>query len=373
MTDLAAIVKTYAGLGHHRTGSTKDRATVDWLETMLQGMGADITRHPFVFQQFDAHATWVGDHEPCPLLPLWYAGDGDLNTSELHIDSLDADGNHSPADVEVRLQEIIAAARRKGAIATVVATLCANNGLCAINRAAGERLDFPVVLAPGGAVAALHQGTPELAWHAATSDASAENLSASFNPTGSGAPPLVITTPISGWFGCAGERGTGLAVALTTACRVGAQHPVLLVLNSGHEIGYLGGHRFHEGLKGPIGAVLHIGSCVADRTAYDGLTAPSVIANTNLANGAVQTVQDALAPLALAPQNPEHPLDPASWIGESQIWAQDGKPMLSIAGTSPNFHTVEDTVETCLDADLLETVTAALVVCAEALIGASGV
>src|SRR5690606_13343234 len=58
---------------------------------------------------------------------------------------------------------------------------------------------------------------------------------------------LVISTPRSGWFGCAGERGSGLAAWLLLArWAAGARLPVnlTLVATSGHEYEYAGGELY---------------------------------------------------------------------------------------------------------------------------------
>ena len=55
--------------------------------------------------------------------------------------------------------------------------------------------------------------------------------------------PLVVTTPRSGWWQCASERGGGLACWLETIRVVAAAKPArdcLFAAFSGHEIGFLG-------------------------------------------------------------------------------------------------------------------------------------
>jgi len=366
--DLSDIVSRYAAFGDHRTGSDADAATVDWLATLLTELGAEVTRHPFTFQRFEGAARLSGDLSDAALLPLWYAGRGALTTTALHVAALDLNEHLEPAAVDERLDAIVADARTDGAKAAVVATLCLTQSLCAINRAPEDATDFPVVLAPGHALDRLEQGDYALTWNAGVTDADACNITALFGEPGTGARTLVITTPISGWFRCAGERGTGLAVAIAAAAEIGTRHPVLLVLNTGHELGYLGGRRFHETFESPHGTVLHIGSCVADRQAYDGLEQQGVVSITNLEGGAFERAAAALAGLDITPTRPDRPHDPACWVGESEIWASGGKPMLSIAGTSRTFHTPADTAVACLDKRLLVAMTKAATDCAAALI-----
>lgn len=82
---------------------------------------------------------------------------------------------------------------------------------------------------------------------------------------------LVISTPRSGWFGCAAERGSGLAIWLWLARELArANHGVNveLLATSGHEYEYLGGkHYLAEAAPRPAATKLwvHIGASAAAR------------------------------------------------------------------------------------------------------------
>ncbi|HZZ33769.1 MAG TPA: hypothetical protein VFE10_17435 [Phenylobacterium sp.] len=82
---------------------------------------------------------------------------------------------------------------------------------------------------------------------------------------------LVISTPRSGWFGCAAERGSGLAIWLSLAqwlARTNHAVNVELLATSGHEYEYLGGeHYLAEAAPPPATTKLwvHIGASAAAR------------------------------------------------------------------------------------------------------------
>jgi hypothetical protein len=82
---------------------------------------------------------------------------------------------------------------------------------------------------------------------------------------------LILSTPRSGWFGCAAERGSGLAVWLSLAEWVArTNHPVNveLVATSGHEYEYMGGELYLEKHAPKPAATklwVHIGASVAAR------------------------------------------------------------------------------------------------------------
>ena len=66
-------------------------------------------------------------------------------------------------------------------------------------------------------------------------------------------PPLVVSTPRSGWYSCASERGGGIVCWLETM-RTLHEHrphrPVIFVAFSGHEVGSLGVHAFADRRRG---------------------------------------------------------------------------------------------------------------------------
>lgn len=82
---------------------------------------------------------------------------------------------------------------------------------------------------------------------------------------------VVVSTPRSGWFTCAGERGPGLAAWLHLmrwASKAVRTHNLAFVCNSGHEYEYLGasqGVRSFRPTPGEVDFWLHLGANVAAR------------------------------------------------------------------------------------------------------------
>jgi hypothetical protein len=82
---------------------------------------------------------------------------------------------------------------------------------------------------------------------------------------------LILSTPRSGWFTCAAERGSGLAVWLALAHWLArADHGVNLELlaTSGHEYVYAGGELYLEHMAPPAASTrmwVHIGASLAAR------------------------------------------------------------------------------------------------------------
>jgi hypothetical protein len=370
MSELYDLVDQYARFGNHRTGTETDRATVAWLCEVLRDKGADVRRHPYQFPMFLGTATANGPFEALSLMPLYYAATGTISTKSPLVAPINFDRYHGRDGIERSLAAIVSEAKSQGASLAVVPTLCENGGLSAINRGPHETVDFPICLAPGRELDRL-KNVSEIHYEAGTVTGRSENISAYFpSPTETSAP-LVVTTPVSGWFQCAGERGSGLAIALSIARKLSQTVPVMLILTNSHEIGFFGGKTWMETFDQRIRGVLHIGACVADLGAYaetaSGFRANSVRAIANLDDDGFQDVKACLGAVGIDAVRPERPSDPGCWIGESELWATRDVPMVSIAGNSKNFHTPEDTLEASSNPHLLALMEGQIMKCAEVL------
>ncbi len=74
-------------------------------------------------------------------------------------------------------------------------------------------------------------------------DVNAFNVTATLKGQKSNLAPLVVMTPRSGWWNCAGERGGGLACWLTVMEAFSMKKPVrdvMFVATTGHELGEMG-------------------------------------------------------------------------------------------------------------------------------------
>lgn len=202
----------------------------------------------------------------------------------------------------------------------------------------------------------LQHAKVSLHYDARTVPASSANVIARFgNPSSSAR--IVLTTPLSGWFRCAGERGTGIAIALALAEEFSAHIPMTVIGASGHELGFMGGDASSAAHMPAPDAVFHIGSCVAARN-EDGTGAAARLTRdldviVHVSDGTREAVFQALSPMNGRMIKPSVPADPACWIGESTCWAGHTKSMVSIAGASPLFHTAEDTAERGTTPELL--------------------
>ncbi|WP_328714270.1 hypothetical protein [Nocardia salmonicida] len=185
-------------------------------------------------------------------------------------------------------------------------------------------------------------------------DASADNIVAWF-----GAPvddPILITTPLTGWFTCAAERGPGIAIALELCAEMAARHPVLFVGTTGHEVDYVGDRAYLAGLSASLRPrmILHLGASLA--AAVPGPTPNSqMLAISRTGTPSPEIFGDPRLMLALA-EGRFLPTD--KFNGEGPLWrdAMPNSPLLSVTGAFPQFHTPSDTADRTTDPEMLATV-----------------
>jgi haloalkane dehalogenase len=249
---LQASVARYVGFGVHRTGSPGAAATLDWLDDRLKAAGYRTERAPLRFPVADVRAASaiVGGRtiEGLPawpprwgqaqgaLKPLDQAGPGELAYVELPY----AKGASVYDPTYAGIVGRIAASKAAGVIASVDHPTGAPVGLNVLP--ARDAANWPPTLIVGAAARPALQaamGRPAtMRIEGRTEERDNPNLIAAAGPEG--APALVITTPLNGWYTVGGERGPGVAIALGLAEWVRRAYPdwaVRVAFTAGHELG----------------------------------------------------------------------------------------------------------------------------------------
>lgn len=351
--ELYALVEGYARLGDHRTGTAVDQATLMWLTGELQRLGADVVHDLYAFDRHEDTSTVLLDGRPveCLMLPYSFAG------TTHDVDPGRAVLAPSSQSELAGLAEARARTVAQGRSVLVVATDSGYGGLFAVNQHPATEPGVPVVLVGAEHGAAVLAGDPlEVRVDARVATGFTSNLLASWG----GAPHepyVLVTTPLTGWFGCAGERGTGLALAMDIAVTLARDWPVLLLGCTGHELEHLGAeHHLTAGRAAPA-AVIHLGASAAASGELPGLLSPHVrVTVTGSDTRRVRT------------GHPVFGADEVGWRGEAQVWSRYDVPMLSIAGASPLFHTSQDQLPAATTPALLEQVRDGLLDAAHALV-----
>ena len=280
-------LERYHGFGVKASGGPGDTACAEWLEAELGSWGYACRRQPFDVPWFTARqATLVAGDVVAAVVPqaivaptgpagvsgpLRLAGSGVDLTGAIALVVLPHKRWASSLDPQAARP--LADALRRGAAGVVLITTGPTGEAIALNvsthRPAWGR---PVaILAPRAAAPVLAAAAEG---RAATLTLDGEGGSRpAFNLIArrerAGGRTVVLSTPRSGWFGCAAERGSGLAVWLWLARRLAAsgEDTVELVATSGHEYEYLGGERYLAEAPPPATTRLwvHIGASAAAR------------------------------------------------------------------------------------------------------------
>lgn len=271
-------VKAYSALGEHRTASKVDRDTSAWLAKQLEAFGFTSKLIPFHVRQFQfdsAHLSANGSSIPC--FPLWFprsTGAVPLRAAIARgavkgcvaIARLPKGGAITPAHIAV-IKPLIDA----GAAAIIGVTPSDSGELVALNSTANaEPWPVPIVLV-GPAEEMNLRGAAEVAILIQGRDDPRAEAFETIGEIGAGKKHIVISTPSSGWFHCAGERGPGIAMWLALARWSSHRESNVrytFVASSGHEIGEQGMHGFLAG-SAPrpveVDVWLHLGASIAAR------------------------------------------------------------------------------------------------------------
>jgi hypothetical protein len=251
------IVRDYDRQGDHRTGSDVDRASARWLVGLARDCGATATLEEFDMQRVEPVSCFVriGDRriEGVPLFDAGFTNSqgvtgslGSLGSSTvIGVATMDTT-MAAPSGGPKTLRDQIASSAHK---AVVLLTKGKRPGLSLSNATHFEKPFGPPVVQVSdsesewlgervarGAEAIV---VAEVARHAAR----ACNVTAELAGADPRLAPIVISTPRSGWWQCAGERGGGIACWLETLRALSSApkaRSCLFAAVTGHELGFLG-------------------------------------------------------------------------------------------------------------------------------------
>jgi hypothetical protein len=269
-------VKAYSALGEHRTAGKVDRDTSAWLATQLDGFGFTSKLLPFRVRQFQCDsASLMVSGRSIPCFPLWLP----RATGPVRAPIARAAVKDCVAIVRLPKGGAMTAAHRaaiqplidQGAAAIVGVTPSDSGELVAVNSTAdAEPWPVPILLVGPPEEMTLRGATEVAISIQGHEDARAEAFE-TVGEIGPGKKRIVISTPSSGWFHCAGERGPGIAMWLALARWSSHRESNVrytFVASSGHELGEQGMHSF---LAGPaprpdeVSVWLHLGASIAAR------------------------------------------------------------------------------------------------------------
>ncbi|MBO6763870.1 hypothetical protein [Maricaulis sp.] len=306
---IARDLQRYIGFGNKQSGGPGDEACGAWLEEELEAIGFRTQRQSFSAPWFNPETSEIiaGDARahlwPQPIVQTT-PPDG-LTAPLVRVDS--AGRADRPLAGVIALVDLaharwssmfwpgvagpVRAAFEQGALACVIITNGPSGQIIALNTDGRAPLhDRPIALmAPDDAapfLAAAQASQPvSLTITGQGGRRPAFNLVGTLD-RGRGRW-LVVSTPRSGWFTCAGERGGGIAAWLHMArwtSRHAQDFDLSFVCNSGHEYQYLGAEELLHNVVPPPGETafwLHLGANLAARDWHSGVGARRPLPGTD--------------------------------------------------------------------------------------------
>lgn len=372
------ILERYQAFGDKASGGPGDTASGAWLEGELEALGFACRRQTYEVPAYDGEASLTTGAARAALIPqaivvttagegvsgpLYVAGSGKGGPGIALLVLPYARWSTAVGLVERRVQAVF----RAGASAVVIVTTGPTGEALALNAPVEKSLfDRPVaVMAPKDAepfLQAAAQGqTATLRVSGRSFRRPAFNVTATL--ARGAARTLVISTPRSGWFGCAGERGSGMAAYLMLvrwATRANLPVNIALVATSGHEYENAGGEHFITDLAPkPDRTALwvHLGANVAARDWHERGAVLSPLPGADSQRyllASPQLVASARSAFAGQPGLEQvYPADPALAAGElGNVLRAGYSPAIGIFGAHRFHHARADDLR-CVSAALV--------------------
>lgn len=373
-------VRAYDSLGEHRTATPGDEATSRWLsdELVRAGFRAEKQIVPTdLFVPGECSLEVAG--AKIPAFPAWPPHPEDGVTAPLvNADASDVSGRIVVFDMQhpgatwalPGERDVVEPLIARGARAVVVCTEGPTGEVIAQNaEPLGRTWNAPVVLVGGKYASALLQAAASgvsatlVSRGHFTPQAPATNVVATRPGKGKA---VVISTPKSGWFHCAGERGSGIAIFLALAHKLAHETDASLVFvaNTGHEIGQTGAKLFAK-TRAPRPADtklwFHLGADVATRKIVvenGALRGLDEMSDTHRIFATPRLMAAARTAFAGQPGYGDPlPTDPVKTPGELHDFLAEGyADIAGMLGPSPVFHTPLDRTEIATTPAVLEAV-----------------
>jgi hypothetical protein len=383
---LFALVRQYDRLGEHRTATPGDEATSEWMAAKLRAAGFQVSLQPFDIPLFDPVRTEIAISGKPPVtdaFPLWpprptpadgltgplsLAGNAQVEGGILVVDLPYTRGGSLSAPPMLRAIE---GAVKRRPLAIIGITESPTGAVVAQNVEIGRpQWPIPILLVGSRAGAALKQAATSrkqatlISTGTVTPHARATNVVARRPAPGKA---IVVSTPKSGWFNVAGERGSGIALFLGLAAWAerNTDDNLLFVATSGHELGNHGGHVFQKALAprpADVRLWMHIGANVASNAvSFDSCGRVQRLAAVHPTRGMLASdavVAAARRGFAGQPgyENPA-PDNTDRAVGEVEVYRDAGyTPIVGLVGGHPLHHTPADRSEVVTSPAALEPV-----------------
>jgi hypothetical protein len=255
---LAEVIEAYDAQGNHRTATAVDNGSAEWLAGQIRPSGIEPSLETFSVARIDPLPCYLriaGRRiEGVPLFDGGFTGpDGVHGTlgplgSGADIVLVETEP-FTLIEPRKELGGPISEARRGPHKGVIILTRGSRPGLFVLNAPSFKTPFGPPALQISSAESewvkarAQERAGVSLVAPVERTTTQAINVTARIAGSDPGLAPLITTTPRSGWWECASERGGGLACWLEAIEALAAARPArdcLFAAFSGHEIGFLG-------------------------------------------------------------------------------------------------------------------------------------
>ena len=270
---IATDIKQYDSQGFHRTGTKGHFNFIKWIMDEITSVGLNPARQFFPFQKIDIQTSIlkVGNKniEGLPLFDATYTDTAEISGTIGKLDSDAALGvTHVSFDEYKSFDKIRRITKHRGLIAI---TQGCSPGLIPLNAYSYEKPFGPPVLQISSEYwpwlnRKLHEMEATLKINMTKSVNETCNIITQIEGSSAILRPLIVTTPTTGWWHCASERGIGITCFLQMIRNLVGRHPkrdVIFLATAGHEIGYLGLKRYiieNKELLGRNPIWIHLGA-----------------------------------------------------------------------------------------------------------------
>jgi hypothetical protein len=377
---IAQIIEEYDSQGFHRTGTAVDRVCALWLVGRIEQLGLEAILEKFPLSRVDPIQAYIQiDKRRVEGVPLFDGTFTDVSGIKGKLGWLGTDADIAVTQISpasnTEKDKQIQAYRRSGRYKGIIAiTRGGRPGLAIVNAPDFTSPFGPPVLqvsseeAPWLEEAAKQGRDVVLVAQVQRTDVDAWNVTTTVKGKESNLAPLVVMTPRSGWWHCAGERGGGLACWLEVMRALSAKKPardVVFVSTSGHELSELGLKFFlkqRPSLAKTARVWLHFGANIG---AAVGRSSILFAATEDYQNKAIAAMSQIGAP-------PDERFPAGSPpLGEALQIHQRGGRYISLLGRNKLFHNPEDRWSSAVEVDTVTRLATAFANLATMLAGES--
>ncbi len=351
---ISKIIKTYDNQGIHRTGTLGDMKNARWFTDEIKSLGLDPIMDEFIINRIDIKkaSLTIGEREIIGV-PMF---DSIIRDKEEIIGNLGKFKSNSILGTSLiardqNLEKERSSNRHK---ALIIAKKGAFPGLFLINAYDFKNPYGPPVLQishenwPWIKQMTSENAEARLTIHSSRIKIKVFNIIATLKGTESELHPLIVTTPRSGWWHCASERGGGIAGFLEIMRELCSHRPkrnVIFLANTGHELGNIGMEHYistHYSLVKDSKVWLHLGAnfAAANFTQLGVNTPPLVISQAS----DIKIQELALKCMSHEGVTPDlnMPIGEVPPRSEAQNIHENGGSYFSLIGTNNYFHHPED-------------------------------